>query len=396
VPEDTRPLRLVVVGSGRSVHVCARSRVMADRGHAVRLVTLGPVLCDHQGLEVRTRPIPGYPWQAFRAARSFLRDIHQFEPDLLHLHYAGGKLGTMATVAGVHPLVVTVMGGDVLVEQHLGGLSRLERRATRRVLEEADLLLVKSDRLRESLSALGDFSNKTETVRWGVDPAHFRRDLAAGRSMREQLGISERDRVILSTRILQRLYNIHLIVEAMPRVLSRVPEALLLLTENLADAEYRRALDERVVALRLGDRVRFVGRRPPEEMPALYSASEVVVSVPASDGLPQSLFEAMAAEVPVVLGRLAAYDEIIRDGESAVLSDFTPEAIAQAVGRALTEPARAQAMAAAARRRVAEVACLPREVERVESLYRSLVARRGARRIQPLHLWFDAATLLLR
>jgi glycosyltransferase involved in cell wall biosynthesis len=372
---------------------------MADRGHTVRLVTLGPVLDPcfaDERLQVRTRPIPRYPWEAVGAARSFLRDIHEFRPDLLHLHYAGGKLGTMATVAGVHPLVVTVMGGDVLVEQHLGGHSRLERRATRRVLEEADLLLVKSDRLRAALSALGDFADKIETVRWGVDPARFRRDPAARRSMRERLAIGDPERVVLSPRILQRLYNIHLIVEAMPHLLSRVPEALLLVTENMVDPEYRRALAQRVEALRLGGRVRFVGRFAPADMPALYNASDVVVSVPASDGLPQSLFEAMAAEVPVVLGRLTAYDEVVRDGESALLVDFTPEGITRGLGRALTEPALAQALVLAARKRVMEVACLPREVERVESLYRSLTGRRGVKRRPPLRVWFDAATIALR
>src|SRR6185503_6683622 len=98
------------------------------------------------------------------AARSFLRDLREFQPDLLHVHYAGGKLGTLAAFSGIRPLVVTVMGGDVQPEQHLGGLPALERRATRRLLQQADLLLVKSEALRGELARFGDFAHKTETV----------------------------------------------------------------------------------------------------------------------------------------------------------------------------------------------------------------------------------------
>ena len=42
------------MGNGRSVHTVVRSRAIADRGHDVRLVTVGPVL-DGGGFEVKTQ-----------------------------------------------------------------------------------------------------------------------------------------------------------------------------------------------------------------------------------------------------------------------------------------------------------------------------------------------------
>jgi glycosyltransferase involved in cell wall biosynthesis len=72
-----------------------------------------------------------------------------------------------------------------------------------------------------------------------------------------------------------------------------------------------------------------VGAIPHEEMPAYYSLAEVAVSVPRSDGLPQSLFEALACGTPSVLGRLAAYEEVVTDGESALSADFEPGAVAE-------------------------------------------------------------------
>ena len=254
-------MRIAVVGSGRSVHALSRSMAIAGCGHEVRFVTVGDVP-PAPGIEVRTRPLPRQAFAAAQAARSFVSDLRGWRPDLLHLHYAGGKLGTMAALSGIHPLVVTVMGGDVLPEQHPGGLSWLERRATRRILEQSDMLLVKSESLRSALEAWGGFAGKARVVRWGVDPARFRRDPAAATAMRTRLALSPRDRVILSPRPLAPLYNVDLAVEAMPRVLESAPDALLLVTEYNAEPSYRESLGRRAAALRLGDPCASWGRSP--------------------------------------------------------------------------------------------------------------------------------------
>ena len=385
---------MAVVGSGRSVHVLVRAGAIAARGHAVRLVTLGEV-GPCQGFEVRTRSLPRSLPGAVSAARSFFQDIAGFEPDLLHLHYAGGPVGTLATLSGVRPLVATVMGGDVLPERHPGGLSRLERRASRRILEEADLVLAKSDALRPAIARFGDFAHKTETVRWGIDPAVFHRQPEAGRRLRERLGLADSDQAILSPRTLNAVHNIHLLVEAMPGVLAKAPRAVLLLTEQNAEAAYRARVQERIAALGLADRVRFVGGLGHADMPALYSLAEASVAIPVADGLPQSLFEAMACGTPAVLGRLPAYAEAVENGSTALLVDFRPEAVAAALIRLLTEPELHASIARAAQARVAEIALLPREAERVEGFYRRLLAARPRPR-RRLALALDALSLVLR
>jgi glycosyltransferase involved in cell wall biosynthesis len=387
-------LRIVAVGSGRSVHTLHRSAAMAMRGHEVRLVTAGPVL-PVGGVEVLTRPLPVSLRQAVAAARSFLDDIRSFRPDLLHLHYAGGKLGTMATLAGIHPLVVTVMGGDVLPQQHPRGLPLLERRATRRILEEADLILVKSDALRDAVAVLGEFAAPVQTVRWGVDAARFRRDPDGAGRARLRLRLAPADRVILSPRILSPLYNIHLVVEAMGAVLNRVPEALLLVAEYNADAAYRASIQAQIASLGRGDRIRLVGHIEPGDMPSLYSLAEVVVSVPSSDGLPQTLFEAMACEVPVVLGRLPAYEEIVRDGETAILVDLSADGVARGLLRILEDAPLQDELTRRALARLHETALLPRELDRVEALYRGLLPRASGDRRRRGRL-LDTLALALR
>ncbi len=387
-------MKIAVVGNGRSVHVVARSAAVAALGHQVRLVTLGEVF-PAPGVEVCTRPLPTGPIGAMRAIRGFLSDLSDFGPDLLHLHYAGGRLGTLALLSGLHPLAVTVMGGDVLPEQHPGGLPALERRATRRILQEADLLLVKSEALRSALVGWGPITGRVETLRWGVDPVVFRRDPTGARAWRERLDLPPEARVILSPRLLDPRYNIHLIVQALPEILGRVPEARLLLTEYGGESAYRTRLGEEIASLRLQGAVRFLGQVPQAEMPGLYSLADVVVAVPGSDGLPQSLFEAMACQAPLVLGRLAAYQELVGDGEHVLLADFAPSAIAAAAGRLLADPEFAQALAERALARVREVALLPRELNRLDGLYREVAAVRP-RRSAWIPRGLDAMSLLFR
>jgi glycosyltransferase involved in cell wall biosynthesis len=383
-----------MVGNGATVHALVRGAAIAARGHAVRLVTLGPVL-PAEGLDVCTRPLPTSLPGAISAARGFLRDVRAFAPDLLHVHYAGGRLGTLASLAPARPLVVTVMGGDVQPEQHLGGLPALERRATRRLLEEADLILAKSDSLRAEIARFGAFHHKLETVRWGLDPARVRRVPAAAAALRARLALRPTDLVVLSPRILRPLYNVHVILEAFAQVHARCPEALLLITEHRPDEDYRRALQARVLALGLSARVRFIGHVPYDDVPALMTLADVMVSIPFSDGLPQSLFEAMACRTPAVIGRLAAYEELVRADEHVLVADLEAGAVAHAILRALTEPALVTRLVEAAHARVLASANLPREAARVEGFYEELL-RRPRRRPSLAGRALDGLTLFAR
>jgi glycosyltransferase involved in cell wall biosynthesis len=371
-------VRVAVIGNGQSVHALGRARAVATLGHAVRFFTLGPLLpCP--GLDAVTAPLPRGPLEAAGALGAFLNGLRAFRPELVHLHYAGGRLASLATLAGARPLVVTVMGGDVDESQHPGGLTWLERRATRRVLQRADALLVKSEGLLQRLEHWGHFADKARVVRWGVDPAVFRRDPGAARALRERLGLAADDRVVLCPRILAPLYATHLLVEAFAGVVAAVPQAVLLLTEYRADPEYQARLVARAEGAGIAGRLRFVGDVEHAEMPSLLSLAEVVAMAPEADGLPQSLLEAMACETPVVLGDLPAYREAVGEPPAARIVAREPESLAAAIIGLLTHDDRARELAARGRARVEEVGLLPNELDKVDAAYREAVENAAAR-----------------
>jgi glycosyltransferase involved in cell wall biosynthesis len=64
-----------------------------------------------------------------------------------------------------------------------------------------------------------------------------------------------------------------------------------------------------------------VGSIPHAEMPLWQNLAEAVVMVPRSDGMPNSLLEAMACGAVPVLNRLPQYAELIRHGENGLFVD---------------------------------------------------------------------------
>jgi glycosyltransferase involved in cell wall biosynthesis len=392
-----RPLTICAVGPSTSSHVVSRVRCFAERGHRVFLIcevrtgidgvtelvpseALGervPIVrvLNATSLRLRGRPLRGV--SLLSLLLSFPELVRQCRPDVVHVHYAYSVWAWMATVANHHPLVVSVMGGDILFDEQ-GSPTPRGRRLTLQLLESADLITSKSEYLIETLDRLGDFGSKAMKVVWGVDLRRFRRVPADG--LRATLGLAERDLVILSPKILQRFYNVHLLVEAMPRITAAIPQARLLITEYAADKDYKADIVQRVQTLGLEQHVRFVGHVPHSDMPLYYSLADVTVAVPSSDGLPQTLFEGMACESPSILSRLPRYEEVVAHGESAYFVEIAPESIADGVIRLLGDRVLHERIARTGRQLVAAHADFERDVARMEEKYYELVGASRHRR----------------
>jgi len=77
---------------------------------------------------------------------------------------------------------------------------------------------------------------------------------------------------------------------------------------------------ERVATLGLAKKIHFLGKVNPEQMPALYRASDIVVLASVwGENQPVCLMEAMAAGLPVVASRVGGIPEIVADDETGLL-----------------------------------------------------------------------------
>jgi glycosyltransferase involved in cell wall biosynthesis len=106
----------------------------------------------------------------------------------------------------------------------------------------------------------------------------------------------------------------------------------------------------------------------------LYELLELVLLPSRSEGLSQSLLEAMALAKPVIASAATGNLEVITDGIDGRLVDpFAPPAWARVIEELLTQPAEATRLGTAARHTARVTYSLERTVRRTIDLYRSLV-----------------------
>ncbi|MCH6470982.1 glycosyltransferase [Sinomonas terrae] len=133
--------------------------------------------------------------------------------------------------------------------------------------------------------------------------------------------------------------NIDVLIDA----LAKLPAELDAHLEIVGDGEIRPRLEAQVARLGLGDRVRFLGLVPDDELREAYLRADVFC-MPGTAEL-QSLvtLEAMSASTPVVLADAMALPHLVRDGENGFL--FRPNDsrdLAEKLGKILrlSEPER--------------------------------------------------------
>lgn len=187
----------------------------------------------------------------------------------------------------------------------------------------------------------------------GADVERFRPDLAT-EDIRVALGLDGAPLVVCVSRLVKRKGQ-DTLIEALPAIRARVPDARLLIVGGGPDEE---RLRERAASL--GDAVVFAGQVPEDDLPRYYAVGDVF-AMPCRtrlgglevEGWGNVFIEAAACGRPVVVGDSGGARESLVDGETGILVDGKrTEAVADALASLLADPARAAAMGAAGRERV--------------------------------------------
>jgi glycosyltransferase involved in cell wall biosynthesis len=129
----------------------------------------------------------------------------------------------------------------------------------------------------------------------------------------------------------------------------------------------RNALAAEAGELGISDRVLFTGMR--DDVPALLPAFDVFALSSRFEGLPIALVEALAAGLPTVVTAVGGIPEVITDGREGLLVEpGSPKALADAVGRLLSDVRlhRSMSLAAFERSRSFDIR---RAVRRIEEIY---------------------------
>jgi glycosyltransferase involved in cell wall biosynthesis len=364
-------LTIGYVGPAASVTMRRWAGWFADRGHRITICTVEPADPDlvqgFRQVDLRTR---GSARKAGRicSALRLLRTLRGVRPDVVHVHYARG-LSWGLVLGCPAPTVVTPWGSDVLADQG-GCRDPLSRWLTRRLLRQAALLTVHSEYLDAQVRALVPDSGPMARIGWGVDLRRFRPGLDV-RPLREQYGIERGQPVIFSPRLAQPVYRHDRVLRALPVVREKLTDTVLVIPLYFAEPAYVRALERLARELGVLGAVRFIPPIAYAEMPLWLNLADVVVMVPGSDGMPNTLWEAMACGAVPLLNRLPQYDGVIRHGVNGCLVDPDGDLSGALLGL-LADPVLRASMAEHNRALVREHGDQDREMTRMEEWYYAL------------------------
>jgi glycosyltransferase involved in cell wall biosynthesis len=143
--------------------------------------------------------------------------------------------------------------------------------------------------------------------------------------------------------------RVDLLLEAIRALAGRFPE---LRCTVVGDGPERAALEGRALRLGIADRVTFTGRIEGPRVYAAIKAASVLVMPSVREGFGISVAEAQACgTVPIVVrSPMSAATALVRDGIDGLVCDPTTASLADALTRALSDPARLASMSREARR----------------------------------------------
>jgi glycosyltransferase involved in cell wall biosynthesis len=246
------------------------------------------------------------------------------------------------------------------------------------MLDSADVITSKSLFLDAALNQIGNYDHKIRRVTWGVDTKKFHPGEDVG-LLRQRWDIHPDDIIFFCPRICHPFYNQHLIIQAFANYIHRSgpkPKATLIIPEFLAEESYVKRLRTLTKELELLEHVCFVGTIPHQEMPTYFNLSDIMIAIPPSDGMPQSLYEAMASGTYPVLGNLESYRELIQDGVNGRLVEVGDvEALGEAMSWTAAHPEQRKTSAIINRQRILEVADKDGQDRIVLSIYEGLLKK---------------------
>ncbi|THD34794.1 MAG: glycosyltransferase family 4 protein [Sphingomonas sp.] len=229
------------------------------------------------------------------------------------------------------PVSIKARGSDV----HHWGMAAATSGQVRDAGRAADGLLAVSAAMKRDMVALGMPGERIRVHRTGVDLGQFApRDRAAAKAALHVAGP-----LVVSTGALIERKGHDIVIEA----IAALANTTLIVA---GEGAYRPALEAKIAALGLENRVRLLGAVPHAEMPALLAAADAMALASTNEGLANAWVEALACGTPVVIPDVGGAGEVVTErafgrivgrsaagfasGIAAVLADRTPAATVRA------------------------------------------------------------------
>jgi len=318
----------------------------------------------HPQVPVVQLPVPNGAGYFLNAP--FLRaTLKRLKPSLLHVHYASGY-GTLGSLAGYHPFLLSVWGSDVY---EFPRRSLLHKQLFMRALRHPDRISSTSRDMAREVSRYTD--RPISVCPFGVDTKLFAPRPTAPLFATEDL-------VIGTVKTLEPVYGIDILLKAFAKVTTwhrELPLKLLI----VGSGSEKSTLVNLAQTLGILSHVRFVDAVPHRRVSDYLNMLTIGVMPSRRESFGVAALEAGACEVPVVVSRVGGLPEVVEDGATGlVVTEESVDETASAIDRLIRDPALRRRMGRAARTRVEKLYSWSASLDAMELLYDKMRSSRSA------------------
>jgi glycosyltransferase involved in cell wall biosynthesis len=379
----------------QGVHIHEIIRNLKALGHEVREVALVPAEDGPHTSSERKEKGGGWAWIArmvpsvvyelmemaynFVGKRNLTRAVGEFKPDFIYERYSlYTSCGVqVARRAGI-PLILEI-NAPLSIEQEKAGKLTFWRRARRTeawIASHASRAITVSTPMKEIFVDMGVPADNIEVISNGVDPDQFHgRDTSA--AVKAKYGL-ERKQILGFVGWIREWHGLIELAEAMG-TWSDLPDVHLLI---VGDGPARPALESAAVRAGVRHRLHVTGPVQRADMPDHIAAFDVALQPAATPyASPMKVFEYLAMGKPVVACRQPNLEEILTEGENALLfGPGDPKDLERAVREILNDEPRRKRMGKKARQTIFDRGYLwKRNAQRAVDLARDEIAKRRPR-----------------
>lgn len=255
-------------------------------------------------------------------AYTIKKAIRKYRPDLLYfqtLLYPS----FLALFLNIDiPFIVTFLNGDLTWFSKNTGIERLLKK-----------YIIKMGVHKAGLITVNGFAAQMECQKYTINPEKIKIVFDSGIDLdlfkpidkkiaKDKIGIKN-SHIILCPRGIGRFYNSFSIIKAAQTILNDLPDTIFIIFMDSSSKyvwkEHQKLMTE--LTLPLDHFIALDKSIASSEMPYYYNASDIMISLSSNDSKPNTMLEAFACGIPLIMGDLPQIRETITNGLNGFLVD---------------------------------------------------------------------------
>jgi len=361
---------------------------LTQRGHEVTFLVArhdsqAPDDEEHTGVRIVRYAGAGQARPYIKAGRAACRRLWSAQPfDIVHTHFAYAAQGPLGVIPPEVPRIRTFHGPwdeEGWIEDTAGPMTRaslLKARLKRRLRFHIERVNLRSS---QKVLVLSDYFGKLVHNRFKVAPQHIHKIVGGvdtqrfkpaldQQAVRKLLNLPQERRLLLSIRRLAPRMGLENLIHAMPQIVARHPDTLLLIGGKGPD---RARLETAISAAQLNQHIQLLGFIPEDKLVAYYQAADLfVLPTITLEGFGLVTVEALACGTPVIGTPAGATPEILTELEPRLVTKgIFPEELAEGILSFLELDWRQELTPERLHRFVCERYTWERHVDAVEAIY---------------------------